>query len=356
MEIVSTGKLPTARWVVTGGLFALALAFVSYTGNPEWLIRAGLVGIALVALFFFSKPVARWAIGAGVLGLSLLVVFYLLGEGSLHDWDEAIYAQVAKEITNSDDWVTLTWAGASFWHKPPLYFWLTALLYKAVGINEFAARFWSAAFGFGVVALTFWFGRRLFSWPVGIGAALLLLSIDRSSFCHWYNFVCQARVGMLETMLTFWLILSLMLAWEANERPRLIIWVGITARIAVMTKAWIGFFALAMPLLYALITGQFHARRQYWTLAIVSAGVIILPWHLWQIWIHGNSFLHDYFIANVFGRIGSALETHHHSPFFYFDVIGEGFSILGSGYLWPAAYLWAAWTAPRRESRQKSSC
>ena len=144
---------------------------------------------------------------------------------------------------------------------------------------------------------------------------------------------------MLETMLTFWLILSLILVWEANERPRLIAFIGITAGLAVMTKAWIGFFALAIPLFYALITGQFHARRKCWGLAILLAGVIILPWHLWQIWIYGKSFLHDYFVVNLFGRIASVLEENQHGPLFYFDILRDGFSIVGSGYLWPAAYL-----------------
>jgi 4-amino-4-deoxy-L-arabinose transferase-like glycosyltransferase len=305
-----------------------------------------------LALFYSSEPLAKWTIGISVLALSFFAVFYVLGEGSLHDWDEAIYAQVAKEIAVSDHWLTLTWAGHPFWHKPPLYFWLTAVIYKMVGINEFTARFCSAAFGFGVVALTFWLGLRLFSWAAGVVAALLLLSIDQSTYCYWHNFHCQARVGMLETTLTFWLILSLILVWEANERPKLIILVGVTAGLAVMTKAWIGFLALAAPLLYALITGQFHGRRGYWSLAILLAGAIILPWHVWQIWIHGNSFLRDYFVINLFSRITDVVEEHRHSPFFYFSVLRDGFSIFGSGYLWPAAYLWAAWTALTREYRQ----
>jgi hypothetical protein len=47
---------------------------------------------------------ARWLISAGVLGLALVLLFYRLGDGSLHDWDEAIYAQVAKELLLSHDW------------------------------------------------------------------------------------------------------------------------------------------------------------------------------------------------------------------------------------------------------------
>jgi 4-amino-4-deoxy-L-arabinose transferase-like glycosyltransferase len=34
----------------------------------------------------------------------------------------------------------MTWNGYPFFHKPPLYFWLTALTYHVIGINELAAR------------------------------------------------------------------------------------------------------------------------------------------------------------------------------------------------------------------------
>jgi hypothetical protein len=353
LSLFSKGTFGKEPGIIASGMLVCAAVFVFYTGHTEWVIRIGLLELAVLAFLFSSKPLVKWTISISVLSLSLFAIFHLISVGSLHDWDEAIYAQVAKEIAVSDNWLTLTWAGYPFWHKPPLYFWLTAVLYKIVGINEFAARTCSAAFGFGVIAVTFWLGLRLFSWAAGATAALFLLSIDQSTYCHWYNFVCQARVGMLETMLTFWLLLSILLVWEANERPRLIILIGITAGLAVMTKAWIGFFALAMPMLYAVITGQFHSRRRYWGLALLLAAVVILPWHLWQIWIYGDSFLHDYFVVNLFGRVSGVIEENRHTSLFYLAVLNDGFSIFGSGYLWPAAYLWAVWTAPTSEYRQK---
>ena len=93
-----------------------------------------------------------------------------------------------------------------FFHKPPLYFWLTALTYKLIGVSEFAARLWPAIFGFGVVVLTFVLGVRLRSWVVGAIAALLLLVVDQGYYGHWWNFLSLSRVGMLETGLTFWIM------------------------------------------------------------------------------------------------------------------------------------------------------
>src|SRR5262245_5423548 len=67
---------------------------------------------------------------------AVVLFFYQLGDGSLYDWDEATYAQIAKAMVLSQTWGTLYWNGTSFFEKPPLYSWLTALTYQVLGINE----------------------------------------------------------------------------------------------------------------------------------------------------------------------------------------------------------------------------
>jgi 4-amino-4-deoxy-L-arabinose transferase-like glycosyltransferase len=283
----------------------------------------------------------------GVLSLARVLLFYRLGDGSLHDWDEAIYAQVAKELAFSDTWMTLTWGGAPFLHKPPLYFWLTALTYKLIGVSEFSARLWPAIFGFGVVGLTFVLGVRLRSWGVGVVAALLLLVVDHSYYAHWWNFLSLSRVAMLDTGLTFWIMTALFVVWEADHRPQLIPLLGIAVGMAVMTKAWPGFFAAALACIYWLMARQ--GRRNdspYWFLAVLLAGLLIVPWHLWQVAFHGYPFLHDYVGVNLTGRLFHAFEGNAGSPWNYIDILRQGFSIWG--YVWPLAYLWGVWRAITR--------
>ena len=41
--------------------------------------------------------------------IALFVLLWRLGVGSLADCDEAIYAQVSREIVQSKDWLTLSW-------------------------------------------------------------------------------------------------------------------------------------------------------------------------------------------------------------------------------------------------------
>jgi 4-amino-4-deoxy-L-arabinose transferase-like glycosyltransferase len=290
-------------------------------------------------------------LSVGVLALALILLFYRLGDGSLYDWDEAIYAQVAKEVALSDNWMSLSWNGSPFFHKPPLYFWLTALTYKLMGISEFAARLWPASFGFGVIALTFVLGLRLGSWPVGAIAALLLLVVDQAYYGYWWNFLSLARVGMLETGVTFWMMTALFLVWEAAHRPRLIILIGLSTGMAVMTKAWPGLFAAGIAFLYWLIAGE-HRRdyAAYWLMAALLAGLLILPWHLWEFAMHGSPFVHDYIGVNLSGRLFGAFEGHSGSPLDYVDILRRGFSVWA--YACPLAYVWAVWRATTRGDRR----
>jgi 4-amino-4-deoxy-L-arabinose transferase-like glycosyltransferase len=291
--------------------------------------------------------IARWSVCTGVLGLSLALLFYRLGDGSLYDWDEAIYAQIAKEMLLTRAWGSPTWDGYPFFHKPPLYFWLTALAYHVIGIHEFAARLWSALFSFGVLVLTFVFGARLRSWTVGVGAVLLLLSVDQAYYSQWWNFLSLSRVGLMDTSLTFWITAALLLVWHSDRRPWLLALTGIPVGLALLTKAWPGLFAIliALPYWYLARRGR-TSHLRYWAMAAILATAVALPWHLWQHSLHGLFFLREYVGFNLLERLLQTVEMHHGGPFFYPSVVRRGFWIWG--YVLPLAYLWGVWRAWRK--------
>jgi len=315
----------------------------------------GVMGLALLAFVFYRERPTPWIVSIAVLTLGLIMIFYRLGEGSFYDWDEAWYAQISKEMLVSNDWVVLHYNGFPFLHKPPLYFWLTAMTYKLVGVTEFAARFWSAVFGFGVMFLTFFLGLRLRSWAVGAAAVVLLLLVSPHETFPYQpyvdNFVNLSRVGMLETSLTFWIMTALLLVWESDRRPWLIALIGLPVGFAVMTKAWSGFFAILIPLVYAFFAKQrMSARVGYWMLALLLASLVVLPWHLRQLWTHGSHFVYDYVVANLYSRVTAVVEQEQHGALFYLDILHRGWSIWG--YVLPPVYIWALWKAFKdRDSR-----
>ena len=87
--------------------------------------------------------------------LSVLVVissfflFFKLGERALFDPDEGRYAEIAREMYESGDWITPRLNQVKHFDKPPLTYWLAATSYSIFGVNEFAARLPSALAGIG---------------------------------------------------------------------------------------------------------------------------------------------------------------------------------------------------------------
>src|SRR2546430_12453990 len=50
--------------------------------------------------------------------------------------DEGRYVGVAWEMVRSGDWLTPTLNGLPFFHKPPLFYWITAGSISVFGVNE----------------------------------------------------------------------------------------------------------------------------------------------------------------------------------------------------------------------------
>jgi 4-amino-4-deoxy-L-arabinose transferase-like glycosyltransferase len=75
-----------------------------------------------------SRLPSYWPVALLIL-ISAYVLFGRLDQGSLEHYDEAIYAQVAKEMLHSESWLTPLWEYKNWFHKPPLSMWATAIFY-----------------------------------------------------------------------------------------------------------------------------------------------------------------------------------------------------------------------------------
>lgn len=77
----------------------------------------------------------------GLLAIVLLLPLILMAIVPLYDTSEPRYAEIARIMAQTGDWITPWFSpGVPFWGKPPLSFWAQALSMKAFGYNEFAAR------------------------------------------------------------------------------------------------------------------------------------------------------------------------------------------------------------------------
>lgn len=102
-----------------------------------------------------------------------IVVFALLlfvpGLGVVHlfDWDEINFAESAREMLISQDYLTVQVNFQPFWEKPPLFIWMQVFSMKVFGVNEFAARFPNAIAGIATLLVLYNIGRKLKSQQFG---------------------------------------------------------------------------------------------------------------------------------------------------------------------------------------------
>src|SRR3546814_16994231 len=64
--------------------------------------------------------------------------------------------------------------GLPFFHKPPLFYWVTALSLRLFGVNEWAARLCSVLAAILMVAMLFWFLKTFVNRRVATLAAIIL--------------------------------------------------------------------------------------------------------------------------------------------------------------------------------------
>ena len=128
-----------------------------------------------------------------VLAASLLFIPFA-GGVHLFDWDEINFAECAREMIVSHDYLNVQINFIPFWEKPPLFIWMQVLSMKAFGINEFAARFPNAVCGIVTLLFIFNIGKRLFGeqlaiwWVVVFAGSILPHFYFRSGIIDpWFN-------------------------------------------------------------------------------------------------------------------------------------------------------------------------
>ena len=112
---------------------------------------------------------ARLTHFACLIVLAALALFPGLGRSSRLTYHEAFVAQGAREILASGQWIYPTIGGLPWLEKPPLPWWLTAVLGRfSGGVDEFVARLPSAVAGIGLVLGVAVLAARHFGSHIGL--------------------------------------------------------------------------------------------------------------------------------------------------------------------------------------------
>ena len=260
-----------------------------------------------------------------------IVAFYLFGLGALPlvGPDEPRYAEVAREMFARHDLITPTLGGYPWFEKPALLYWLMMGSYRALGVNEYAARLGPAVCGLVTAVFVLWLGKTVDrknsgtepNNPTHLGewSALVFLSS--------FGAITFSRAASFDIVLTMTLTgaLCCFFIWHlrsANDRrpswllAAFYVFVG----LSLLAKGLVG---IVLP--FGILAAYFLIRRQWPNKALLLSAAWGLPvalmvaasWYGPMIYRHGWTFIDQFIVQHHFARFLSN-KYHHPQPFYFY--------------------------------------
>ncbi|AON54415.1 glycosyltransferase family 39 protein [Herbaspirillum seropedicae] len=249
--------------------------------------------------------------------LFLLVWFWMLGARVLVPTDEGRYAEMAREMVATQDWITTRLNGIKYFEKPPLQTWMNAITFELFGLGEWQARLWTGLCGLLGIGLAAYTGKRVFSARVGYYAALVLAS---SFFWAGMGHINTLDMG-LSGMMTIALCALLMAQRDGASREgqrnwMLLCWAGMA--LAVLSKGLIGIVLPgAVLVLYTLFARDWAIwKRLHLVKGLLLFFAICTPWFV-AVSLRNPEFPQFFFIHEHFQRFTTKIHSRT-GPWYYF--------------------------------------
>ena len=218
--------------------------------------------------------------------MSALLFIPFLGIVHLFDWDEVNFAESAREMIVSGDYLTVQINFLPFWEKPPLFIWLQVLSMKVFGINEFAARFPNAICGIATLLVLFNIGRKLkdnrfgILWVLAYAGSVMPFFYFKSGIIDpWFNLFIFLGI--------YFLILYFSPADQQKMRNSILS--ATFAGLAILTKGPVGFLLISVSLVIFLISTRFKVKIKTTDVLIYFLVLVLVggSWFIIQI-LSGN--------------------------------------------------------------------
>lgn len=225
-------------------------------------------------------------------------------------WDEANHLNTGVTLLNGQ-WSNYLNSGPFY---PPLYDVATAGLFRIIGVSLFAARFVSVIFGILSIWTLFELANPLYGSKVALVSAILLGIMP--------GFVWLSRLSMIETMLLFFFLLSLLFfyKWIKTKSLKYIFFSGLVLGLGFLSKyqAIVGILIVIISLLIIV-----HARKKEklitLTALILVVTLIALPWFLLTYRVYASGTLDQWIYALQMGNPQkSVYSLSFPAPVFYF--------------------------------------
>jgi len=252
--------------------------------------------------------------------LGALLFFPFLGQVHLFDWDEINFAECAREMIVTKDYLKVQIDFQPFWEKPPLFIWMQVLSMKLFGINEYAARFPNAFMGVLTLVTLYYIGKRVVNEKMGMWWAVLYAG---TWLPHFYF-----KSGIIDPTFNFFIFLAFFqmhLIRHGKNPFNHALLTGLFLGLAVLTKGPVAILIALLALgAYAILNKGFwgYPIRYFIIITLMAA----LPFGLWFLaciiqygWHYGSWFIIEFIRYQI--RLFTTGDAGHGQPFYYHFIV-----------------------------------
>ena len=287
------------------------------------------------------SPAKHRAIALAVL-IALSVVLFFAGLGSVGfiGPDEPRYAEVAREMFASGDYITPRLCGCLWFEKPPLLYWLAATGYHLFGVGEFAARSAAAICALLSVVVLFHGLKRITSLAGALTSstvlATCLLYIGYARACATdmplAAMICVALVSFF---------LSASISATDHRYRHLGYWLlGCAATGgAVLAKGLVGVVLIGGTLVATWVITRrrlFPPSQGTVLVGLLVFLAVVSAWYVPMTIEHGQPFIKEFFINHHFRRFVEN-RFQHPEPVYFFPFVVLAGALPWTFFLIPAA-------------------
>jgi 4-amino-4-deoxy-L-arabinose transferase-like glycosyltransferase len=233
-------------------------------------------------------------VAAGLLAL-LLALTYRLGSPPLFDDpNDAQYAEVAREMVETGDWLSPQLDYVLFLNKPPLLYWLIASSYTLFGVSELAARVPGVLVTLLAIFLLYRLGCELFDSTTAAIAASIYATLPstllEARFVRPDSLLTAATIGAL-------LAFAIAIRSDGAERQRALLGLQCSLAVGLLAKGIVGLLLPGFPIAVVILIERRwdlladFARPRGWFL---FAGLVV-PWHF-AVALRHPGFASDYIV------------------------------------------------------------
>ncbi len=245
-----------------------------------------------------------------------LIWFGTLNYRHLIPSDEGRYAQMAREMLVTGDWITPRYNGYKYFEKPPLQIWASAIAFHAFGFGEWQARLWSALTGFLTILIIGFTGSRIFNPRAGWLGALVLASSPMWIISGHFNSLDMALSAFLVSALC-----TLLLAQTSDNKTTRRNWMWLCWSMMALATLSKGLIGAAIPAMVFIAYSISAWDWKIWSRLQIFSGTILFlaitaPWFV-LVAQRNPEFLEFFFIHEHLQRFTK--DAHSRTgPIYYF--------------------------------------